>query len=197
MNSQVNLFFKTKFQWIPSFVGLSPGLADKKPNITGYVMFLPLTAKFIITIDQWQLKMDQFNCKLDFYKDLLTIKYLKIKKCIWGQFSKCSHFQFWQKWKGFFYFIFSNGIDVFVFGPVHLNLWCLSRVPVTTLTSQIHRYFHTGGWDPVPTIVAVLGIRNRCLRKFQTYWCFPQSDKLLLYLAAVSSQPRSSPLSFT
>lgn len=51
-------------------------------------MFLPLTAKFIITIDQWQLKMDQFNCKLDFYKDLLKIKYLKIEEGYISSFSK-------------------------------------------------------------------------------------------------------------
>lgn len=92
---------------------------------------LPLTAKYISTMDHWQLKMDQFNCKLDFYKDLLAIKYMKIKKTV----SEVNFLNFLipTKMERFFYFFRRKCIDVvLVFGPFHLNLCCLSRVSVKT-----------------------------------------------------------------
>ena len=71
--------------------------------------------------------MDQFNCKLDFYKDLLAIKYMKIKKTV----SEVNFLNFLIPIKIERFFIFSGG-NVLMFGPFHLNLWCLSRVSVTT-----------------------------------------------------------------
>ena len=123
---------ETKFTEFPQL--LCPAQYELIKSQTLLVMFLlllPLTAKYIITIDHWQLKMDQFNCKLDFYKDLLAVKYPKIKKCIWGQLSKRPYS---DKTNRFFLYLFfcRKCVDVVHSGPFHLNLLCLSRVSITT-----------------------------------------------------------------